>query len=125
MEHTHTQRTLPPDVFDYLELSAYVEKGIGGRNFSRLERQEDWLNAIAPCCIWGHAGCTDAAELQHEERNAVQEALLAAGITFEVNDDAVSAINTRKGRPQIERFARVSWEEYTAELNIVRGEAVS
>lgn len=114
---TAGKRVLPADVYDFLELSALAEGGISAGKFTRFDGRD-----LAHCgCIHGHAGqaLADDLELPCAEADEAREALLAAGIDFPENDEAVRAINCRKGIP----FADdpVTWREFVTELNVVRG----
>lgn len=126
-------RVLPADVFDYLELSALVEDGIGHATFSnRLPGTPRDYGTVTPgtfrpCCIHGHGGQTKSAGLTDVEKREIVAALTDAGIGFAANDDAVIAILAQRGvtldtTPGF-YLQRVTWDEYVAELNIVRGDA--
>jgi hypothetical protein len=104
-------RVLPADVYDTLELSALVFDGIGRlrlRNGDRGDR---------PCCIHGHAY---ASEHQYGwgMEGEMSSSLFSAQVSTYVNDDAVAAINKRKHLPF---DTRVSFPDWCAELDIVRG----
>lgn len=107
MNTQQTVRVLPADVYDALELSAYVYKGVG-----RWYMEED--NG-APNCIIGQARFLDDASWTGE----VETTLRKAGINIVSNDDIVrDAINAGKGK----KNGRISWREYVKRANIVRGE---
>jgi hypothetical protein len=101
-------RVLDKDVYDTLEFSALVYGGIGARAW--LDRKD------TPFCIGGHA---DLASDAFRDDYLTISAALGNGF-IDANNAAVHAINRRKGRKDID--ARAPWEEYCAELNIVRGE---
>lgn len=102
------QIVLPGDLYDGLQLSALAFGGIGcGRFYDKLGD---------PCCVFGMANF--GPELNHPGAR-----LFEAGITtcedsdtHRGNDTAVRAINIRKGANQ---GARVTFEEWCAELNVV------
>lgn len=105
------QIVLPADVYDTLEFSALVHGGVGGG---------DWFTGVTmeyPWCIHGHA----AWVTEGGYKTSLSPQLRYAGLGVDANDDAVRAINSRLGRRNL--FARVTWEEYCAALNIVRGDA--
>lgn len=99
---------LDEDEYDTLELMAYVFGGIGGGLNYIYTKYE-----TVPIC---KAGMADFASDFDFTLNA---SLCFAGLTAGQNDRAVSAINKRKNNP--DWSARVSFEEYCAELNIMRG----
>jgi hypothetical protein len=104
-------RTLPPDVYDALELSAEVYGGIGQPWLYDYNTPADLTGQHAPCCIYGHAchvGSVDIIGM-----------LEKAGATGQGSDRAVRAINRRKRRDE---HARVSFADWCAELNVVRGD---
>lgn len=96
------QRVLPADVYDTLEFSALAFGGIGAGLWSDNDGQ--------PVCIQGHA-LVDGSVFSCVSR---------ARLSIVTNDTAVAQINKRRGR---EPEARVTWKEYTRELNIVRGDS--
>lgn len=103
------QITLPAEVYDALKASAEKYGGIGAGWYSDPDvdqRTED--DPTIPFCVIGHATqCNFGLETR------------LAGLREGANDLAVARINARKCAPL---EARVSWDEYVAELNIVRGE---
>jgi hypothetical protein len=110
-------RTLPPDVYDALELSALAFGGIGaGQNAENVSQQGYEPTAI-PICIIGHAygllgkpeDCWNAPALH---------ALRLAGITISVNDPAVVTALQRLNRPVT---GRVTFKQWCKELGVVRG----
>jgi hypothetical protein len=105
---TQTVRVLPADVYDTLEFSALVYGGIG-----RLYWHERGDVYAAPVCIRGHAITADPTD-------EVRRVLDRAEIFCSDSDHAVGVINDRKGR---DRSARVAFQEWCAELGIVRGES--
>lgn len=98
-----TQRVLPADVYDALELSALIFGGVGGNNMFAKDG--------CPLCIHGHA-----AFLWNGD---VGDALYATGITTFENDGAVQNVNRSEGRPP---YDRISFEEWCAALNVIRGD---
>lgn len=103
------QKVLPADVYDALELSAWEFGGIGA---------SEWEDAVGrPLCIHGHRRFITENLEQHWE---VGQALYAAGLSMDANDHAVRAINARYGAPP---NARVPFNKWCKELNVVRGEA--
>lgn len=108
---TKAQRVLPADVYDALELSALAYGGIGAGSWSQWGGDM----AGAPYCAFGHAGHLDAFGC-----HTVAEALADARIGVCTNDNAVIRINTRAGMPGMNR---VSFEDWCAELGVVRGDS--
>jgi hypothetical protein len=110
------QRVLPADVYDTLEFSALVFHGIGQPNVFTDARNFGTGGCGEPVCILGHAAfATDTNSGFH---NRIGYALHAAGVAGRISDETVRRINARK---KVSQYARVSWEEFTRELNIVRG----
>lgn len=114
-----SKRVLPADVFDALELSAHVLGGIGGR-WLEYPLSDDGQ----PYCIYGQSAfVTDSNDaFENEVARALDKALATFsgdGSGPTVNNNAVEAINRRKGMLSI---ARVSWREYTKETGLTRGE---
>lgn len=110
---TTTTRVLPADVFDALEFSALVYGGIGSlrRTEEREKSFEDLRIGVAtPRCVFGHALFLDGAGAMCEE------ALISVDINVYTNDDAVKAVNERKGG-----VGRVSFADWCAELGVERG----
>lgn len=112
---TQTQKTLPADVYDYLELSALAEGGIGAGTFSRTK--DDGTRTCN--CIHGHS-FVEYAGLAPGESGEVISALYGADITYAANDEAVERIN--KGLAAAFDWDLVPWDLYVKELNIVRGD---
>lgn len=106
-------RVLPADVYDTLELSAHVFKGIGAPEVGEY----DGGTIICPICIYGHAAfVTDAFGIL---RDPIARALDEVGIDGSSDsDEAVYRINARKRRPST---SRVTFPEWCAELGVVRG----
>jgi hypothetical protein len=113
-EYFNLQRAveLPAAVYDALKKSADLF-GIGA-NYLRQYNAD--ATQSTPLCILGHAyngdndGDVNAAAL----KAAFQAEWLEVGWT---NDRAVRAINNRKGTPEL---ARVTFEEWAEELNVIR-----
>ena len=115
MNATKVVRVLPPDVYDTLELSAYVYGGIGkGRAFASNVVTDD---GSPPVCAIGHLR---AAEPERHAQIDLECSLFGSGINAHDNDDAVEEINRRKGSKV---YARVSFQEWCEELGVVRGES--
>jgi hypothetical protein len=97
------------DVFDTLDLTSFVYRGIGAG--------DDWeclVDGAVPLCVHGQACEADAGN----RLGLVSAELYRVGITRDINDRAVLAINNRCGRPL---HARVDFlTEYAPHLNIVR-----
>lgn len=113
------KRVLPADAFDALELSVLINGGIGPeRSFTDADR-------FCPCCILGHAEF--AVDVPFAEgtifgdwpKNTIADALQSIGVWGSQNDNAIRDINRRKKAPY---ETRVSFVEFTRELDIVRGE---
>lgn len=117
------KRILAADAFDALELSALIFGGIGADHFATpLTECYPDPGTGSPVCILGHAGFV--TETDSYTANPVGSALAAAydGDVWkaaEANNDAVRAINHRRGYLP---SARVSWREYTKETGLTRGE---
>lgn len=103
-----SKRVLAADVYDAYELSAYAY-GIG-----RILVVEGSVDGEVPCCILGHAQW-----LAGEYYGGDLDRLNAGRPPTHENDDPVRRINERKRLPV---NTRVTWPEYTRELNIVRGD---
>ena len=119
------QIVLPADVYDTLELSAHVYGGIGaGRFYEYKESMFGNSDPIAPMCLVGHIEDVANDDFDNAGNDAVKEIAqiiereLGSTVLTVFNDRAVETINKRKNAPD---DARVSWEEYCTELNIVRG----
>src|SRR5687768_6120190 len=118
-----TQVVLPPDVYDALKESAEKFGGIGAGRY--------WDDRAAPLCIRGHGMTVDGRhELQEDGRvteaiwfaTAGSRVALMGGIACPAtwNDAIVGNVNHRKRRIY---NARISWAEFCAEGNVVRGES--
>ena len=102
---------LPRDVYDTLELSAYAYGGIGGGSLTSNRNGDPYCaHGLAEFACGRNAG----------EISPVEAALYDAHIGVIQNDEAVETINRRNGRDD---WHRVSFEEWAAELGIVRGES--
>lgn len=112
-------RTIPADVYDTLELSAYAHGGIGAGSAYEREKNE-WgnmdFNMDRPLCMLGHLNFVSGPDTPFHK---LLRPFFSNDITSVQNDNAVYAINERLNRPV---YSRVSFEEWCAELNIVRGE---
>lgn len=117
-----TQRVLPAKVYDALQLSALMHGGIGAfkrvageppmcLDFSGPSREES-----VPVCYLGH--------LWHDGLAGFGDPT-AHGIGIVENDAAVSRIMRRRGielrTPDDGERNRVTFEDWCAELNVVRG----
>jgi hypothetical protein len=103
-----TRRQLPADVYDTLELAALANGGVGaGFAFHRHNPQ-------MPCCIHG------LAEFAGDGNRTLNYALSSVGIDGDTNDAGVEAINARKD-PGGYTDTAVTFAEWCAELNVVRG----
>lgn len=103
-------RILDADAYDTLEFGALATRGIG-RAAYWLHTGRDGHFTKTPCCAHGYG--LDGGRIDDFNR-----ALTDAGITEGVNDDAVEAINKRRGR---DRNARVPFALWCNELGVVRG----
>lgn len=99
-------RTLPADVYDFLELSALVYGGIGAGKFT----SDDGV----PHCVFGHLH----AEGCGSDYDELYDGLSQAGIHISENDTAVRRANRRRG---IQRDKRVPFSVWATELGVVRG----
>ena len=108
------ERVLPADVFDTLELAAYAYGGVGaGSDYQYSEDGE------LPLCVFGLACEAGGSSFV----GPVPDALGMAGISRGTNDEAVRAINIRKGLSPHRLNSRVDFlTEWVPELNVVRGE---
>lgn len=99
------QITIPADVYDAIEFSALVFGGIGaGATYDYGNDDE------APFCAIGHLIFVGAlGRMKGRALSAVR------------NDDAVRAVNARKGKSKA-RDARVTFREWCKEYPAVRGE---
>lgn len=114
------QIVLPANVFDALKVSAERHGGVGGGEFYTDESLKNPRGT--PCCIFGHASACGG-----NEWHALAVAGIAAASTWAenapdtyiaINDEAVAAINDRKGVKN--PTTRVTFAEWCAELNVVR-----
>lgn len=116
------QRVLPAAVFDALALSAAMYGGIGAAQW--VEQHDHWRlgwdqrDEYTPRCYTGHLFCAGFEEAR-EPALPDHAGTRAFGISFMDNDEAIERINTRKGVTN--PAARVSFEEWCAELNVIRG----
>lgn len=109
-------RVLPADVYDTLEFSALVYRGVGA-DASIVLRGVGEGN---PLCIAGHAQeATGASMILWQDPVGI--ALKDAGITATINDYAVHAVNRRRGRR--DHSTRIPFREWCAELGVVRGDS--
>jgi hypothetical protein len=114
-------RELPADVYDTLEFIALMYGGIGRGSYWSYS----WLgadNEPRPLCVYGLAiEATEQDGLSGNPfRNPVAKALAAVGISVLMNDTAVKDILER--REISTGAARVPFEDWCAELGVVRGE---
>lgn len=109
MKQSEPERKLAADVFDTIDLTSFIYKGIGaGEDFAC------GLDEVVPLCVHGQACEADAGSTL----GPVSAALYGAGITRDMNDKTVRQINARLRRP---RNARVDFlTEYVPHLNITR-----
>ena len=101
------QRILPADVYDALELSALAFGGIGG---------DLMYDSHRPRCLLGHIEFCDRGNGEMER--AVRRAFGGDVSLVEQNDPAVERINKRRGTYP---SARVPFDAWCKELNVVRG----
>ncbi len=108
---------LPGLVFDALHIAALANGGIGrGVDFMVVFDGEDNLQN---CPVCAHGLLRDMGHIVGED---LSSQLQASGVSRNVNDGAVRAICNRDSGPG--GYARkVTFEEWCAELNVVRGEA--
>lgn len=110
-----TQQTvLPAKVYDAVKASAEKHGGIGARRFFVGESPHVYVSKNAPCCAVGHLIAAGCVIDPGDARDVI-------GLTVGENDGAVRTINTRKG--MVDKDARVSFEEWAAELGVVRGDS--
>lgn len=113
-------RVLPADIYDTLEFSALAFGGIGaGPIFTYGPRAEP-----CPVCAHGHLQLADGSDAQTAmnrwlDDEGVSATLIKADIWGRDSDLAVEGINLRRDRRNIQ--ARVTFEEWCAALDVVRG----
>jgi hypothetical protein len=119
---------LPASVYDALKASADKFGGIGADSFDAVSAADESYGEFVPYCVAGHAAFFDTQGAETIALNG-QPTLQALGKAFNtkfphdvfpLNDNAVYAINDRKGA---ELSARVSFAEWAEELKVVRGDA--
>lgn len=116
----NAQRVLPAKVYDALAMSAAMYGGIGpfwygvGVGNRRYVRPE----STVPICYSGHLLCSGVVTLAQMQLHAPTMNTAMYGISELENDEAVCSINARRRRDE---RTRVSFEEWCAELNVVRG----
>jgi hypothetical protein len=96
-------------VYDALKESAEKHGGIGGGRFLDKDGR--------PLCKAGHLGMSDPGE----ENTALNVGACDAGLFAFKSDSLVHAINYKNGVADLD--ARVPFDEYVREGNVVRGDA--
>lgn len=121
MNSKRPQIVLPPDVFSTYHFATLVYKGIGGGAYSVgiPPAQQPYCQAGFRDFLCGYFYLGGNLPPRYIQQLALEQ----YGITVALNDDIVAAVNKRKGRTNLD--ARISWEEYCAEGNIICGEEVS
>lgn len=111
------KRVLPADVYDALEFSALVYGGIGAGKWD-----EGAGDDTAPLCIVGHTVYAngDGWDFYTLAGNNLVAECDWLRLAEQDSDDAVRAINLRTASPP---NARVSFADWCAELDVVRGES--
>lgn len=111
------QRVLPAKVYDALHLSAEMYGGIGARDMVASRRNTNLRrrDQEVPVCYVGHLWC---AGIQRGHPYLQRDVF---GITYGENDRAVMAINWRSGARGDDALSRVPFEQWCAELGVVRG----
>jgi hypothetical protein len=107
-------RAIPAHILAFIHLQALAWGGIGSGSFN-----EDVLAGQgegAPLCVHGLCRAYDNPLVSPEDGEEALDALRAAGIFFQENDQAVSRARKRLGLP---KDARIPFEEWAAELNVV------
>jgi hypothetical protein len=102
------ERLLPGPVIDFIALQALIFGGIGANAFT----DKDGPRCVHGICNSAYNPLLDTFEHELE----LKRELHAAGITYGVNDAAVERARIRLGLP---KDARIPFEEWAAELNIV------
>lgn len=103
---TRKKILLTPEDFDALHLSALANGGIGWGSVSRWNTFAEQI----PHCIIGHAAWLESGELtgtHNAEVTAFAQRLAAAGLTYEVNDRAVSRVARSNGTVDFARYVRL------------------
>lgn len=111
---------LSAEVYDKLKAEAEKVGGVG---------KSDWfafgatgVDLMCPVCINGLAVVANVGDIWTETCCGALIPRNAVGINFGQNDRAVANLIAR-GQYTTDKYdiRRVSWEDYTAEVNIVRG----
>jgi hypothetical protein len=102
-----SERVLPADVYDALELSALAFGGVGGGDYSEGVDHN-------PCCIHGHAA--SACGGMPWQWTFLNDMI---GVSTVTSDRAVARINARLEAAYED--ARVPFSDWCAELGVVRG----
>lgn len=110
------RRELPFDVYDALDLVVLAFGGIGAGEYYEATDGFDLDDPSRPVCAIGCARFAAGGEYDSE----IERALRGQAIHGMESDAAVRAINARKGAGW---NARVTFAEWCAELNVVRGES--
>jgi hypothetical protein len=120
----HVVGEIPAFLYDHLRASAKKYGGIGsGLTYT----YDPDYNPEAPHCVWGHAAYDRGARIVPwaDPQGELEYALIDAGITPHINDQAVAGIRTQvRNAGDWSRgynYFRATWPEYCAELSITRG----
>lgn len=117
---------LPAEVYNRLKESADKHGGIGADSFEVATYSAAEGGTTVPYCVAGHAALLDSDGTYPDGGMPTIKALTKAFNldyyyqVFDVNDNAVFAINRRKGRDD---DVRVSFGEWAQQLGVVRGDA--
>jgi hypothetical protein len=108
-------RAIPAHILAFIHLQALAWGGIGAGSFTT--EPDSWDKDGDPLCVHGLCRANsnplvDELDGGLEARNA----LIDAGIYFAENDRAVRRVQKRLGLP---KDARIPFEEWAAELNVV------
>jgi hypothetical protein len=102
------ERRLPGPIIDFLKLQAEIHGGIGRESFEDSKGR--------PLCAYGLCSEVFNPLIARDEAVEARGALKDAGISTLVNDNAVQCVQQRLG---LKPNARIPFEEWAAELNVV------
>jgi hypothetical protein len=120
VENIATQIALPSSVYDAIQRTVETYGGVG---------RGSYLDGADPCCLIAHAwrAAEDLEEINNFAsplRDAVEgpdRSIFRTRSAEKWSDDIVARVNAAKGAPE---SARISWEEFCREGNVVRDESL-
>lgn len=111
-----TSRVLPAHVFDMLQRSALKYGGIGAGHYRQREGRID-----IPLCVYGHCDGEENARQFRIAGIAPRADWMERDTSYTCgSDEAVAAINERKGKTGAALLDRVTFEEWCTELHVTR-----